>query len=112
MTGRSSTHPLAEVTAATFDELVLDADGPVLVDFWAEWCPPCRALRPMLEEIAVQHPRLTVLALDADADPDLAVRYRAMALPVMKVFEAGEVVKTIIGARPRHILENELRPYF
>jgi thioredoxin 1 len=103
---------LAAVTDATFDELVTAVDGPVLVDFWAAWCPPCRALSPLLEAIAAEHPGLTVLALDADENPESVERFRAMALPVIKVFQGGEVVKTILGAKPRHVLDAELAPYF
>ena len=84
----------------------------MLVDFWAAWCPPCRALSPLLQQIAAEHPRLTVLALDADENPESVMRYRAMALPVMKVFEGGEVVKSLLGAKPRHVLEDELAAFF
>jgi thioredoxin 1 len=109
----SSAHPgIAEVTDATFDELVLRAEGPVLVDFWAAWCPPCRALSPLLAQLGADHPRLTVLGLDADENPESVAAHRAMALPVIKVFENGDVVKTILGARPRHVLEAELASFF
>ena len=99
---------LREVTDATFDDEVLAADGPVLVDFWAEWCPPCRVLTPLLEQIAADNPGLTIVKVNADDNPVSAARYQALSLPTMKVFESGEVVKTLIGARPRPALEADL----
>lgn len=102
---------MIDVTDDTFTSEVLDAPGPILVDFWAEWCPPCRVLAPILEGIAAAHPAITIVKLNADDNPRSALAYRALSLPTMKVFIGGEVVKTIVGAKPRPALEAELAAY-
>ena len=103
---------LVEVTDETFEEVVLRASGPVLVDFWAEWCPPCRVLTPLLEKIAAEHPDgLTIVKLNADDNPRAAMTYHALSLPTMKVFSGGEVVKTMVGAKPKGALEADLAPW-
>jgi len=103
--------PIASVTDATFESEVLDAPGTVLVDFWAEWCGPCRALERVLDSIAAAHPELTVVKINADDNPGSAAAYRTLALPTMKVFQGGEVVRTIVGAQPQAALEAQLAPY-
>ena len=103
---------LVDVTDETFEEVVLRASGPVLVDFWAEWCPPCRVLTPLLEKIAAEHPDgLTIVKLNADDNPRAAMTYHALSLPTMKVFSGGEVVKTMVGAKPKGALEADLAPW-
>ncbi|WP_431277029.1 thioredoxin family protein [Leifsonia poae] len=102
---------LAAVTDATFHDRVLTASGTTLVEFWAPWCPPCRALSPILEQLAAEHPdAIDIVKINADENPVSAATYRAMALPVIKVFRDGEVVKTIIGAKPKPALERDLAP--
>lgn len=103
---------IRSVTDADFAEVVLGASGPVVVDFWAEWCPPCRALNPLLEQLAVEHPEIAFVALNADDNPATAEEYRALTLPMMKVFDGGEVVKTVIGAKPKPALERDFAQFF
>ena len=95
---------LRSVTDETFEQEVLRASGPVLVDFWAEWCPPCHRLNPVLEQLAAEYPGLTIVKVDADENPRSAVAYQAMSLPTLKVFRDGAVVQTLVGARPKPAL--------
>jgi thioredoxin 1 len=102
-------HAIVAVTDADFDETVMQADKPVLVDFWAAWCGPCRVVAPVLEEIAAERrDRLTVAQLNIDENPAIAAQHGIMSIPTMKLFRGGEVVKTIVGARPKADLEKEL----
>jgi len=100
---------LPSVTDASFASDVLDAEGTTLVEFWAPWCGPCRAVTPILERIAEEHPEgIRILRINADENPRSSARYHALSLPMMKVFQNGEVVKTIVGAKPKPAMEFEL----
>lgn len=100
------------VTDASFDTDVLASDKPVVVDFWAEWCGPCRMVSPILEEIATENTdKITVAKLNVDENPKTAASYGITSIPTMNVYSGGEVVKTIIGAKSKAALLADLAPY-
>ena len=103
---------LLNTTDASFDVDVLANDKPVLVDFWATWCGPCRAMAPILAEIASEYgDRIQVVKLDTDTNPGVAARYGITSIPTMNVYVKGELVKSIIGAKPKPVLIKELADY-
>ena len=97
------------VTDTSFANDVLGSDKPVLVDFWAEWCGPCKMVAPVLEEIAVENAeKITIAKVNIDENPEIARRYQIMSIPTMSVFAKGEVVKSIVGAKPKAALLRDL----
>jgi thioredoxin 1 len=100
------------VTDATFDQEVLKSDKPVVVDYWAEWCGPCRMVAPVLEEIASENAeKIQVVKLNIDENPTVAQKYGIMAIPTMNVFSGGQVVKQIVGAKPKSAMLKELAEF-
>ena len=100
------------VTDASFEQDVLNSEKTVLVDFWAEWCGPCRAVGPILDQIAAEHAdKLEIVKLNVDENPQTAAKYMITSIPAMKVYRGGEVVKTVIGAKPKPALEADLAAY-
>ena len=98
-----------DVTDATFEAEVLKNEKTIMVDFWAEWCGPCRAVSPILDAIAAEHPdKLEIVKLNVDENPDLAMKYQITSIPAMKVFSGGEEVREIIGAMPKPMIEEHL----
>ena len=103
---------LKNTTDATFADDVLMSEKPVLVDFWATWCGPCRKVAPILEEISEQYgDKIEVVKLDTDANVDTAARYGVVSIPTLNVYVKGEVVKTIVGAHPKPKLLRELEEF-
>ena len=101
-----------EVTDATFQQEVLQSEKPIMVDFWAEWCGPCRAVSPILDKIAEENAdKLSIVKLNVDDNPYTAEKYGITSIPAMYVFKNGEVVKRVIGAKPKPALEADLAEF-
>jgi thioredoxin 1 len=97
------------VTDSTFDEVVLKADNPVLVDFWATWCRPCQMVAPILEDLSKEYSeKLTIAKLDVDQNQQTAQRYRVMSIPTMIIFKQGKPVANIVGFKPKDQLKKQL----
>jgi thioredoxin 1 len=101
---------LSEVTDVNFQAEVIESEKPVLVDFWAPWCGPCRVIAPVLEEIAGERPEMRIVKLNVDENQQTAATYQVLSIPTMILFKNGSPVKTVVGAYPKKRLEAELEP--
>jgi len=101
---------LQDVSDANFQAEVIESDAPVLVDFWAPWCGPCRVVAPVLEEIASERPDLRIVKLNVDDNQQTAAQFDVLSIPTMILFKNGEVAKKIVGAYPKRKLEAEIEP--
>jgi thioredoxin 1 len=100
-----------DVTDASFAQDVLGAGGPVVVDFWAPWCGPCKAIAPILEQLATETERTRFVKLDIDENPVVASKFGVLSIPTVMVFEGGEAKETIVGARPASHFRQTLDSY-
>jgi thioredoxin 1 len=101
---------LQDVSDANFQAEVIESETPVLVDFWASWCGPCRVVAPVLEEIAAERPDLRIVKLNVDDNQQTAAQFDVLSIPTMILFKNGQVAKKIIGAYPKRKLEAEIEP--
>lgn len=101
-------HPMLKITATNYDELVARADRPVLLDFWAEWCGPCRMVSPVVEEIAAAHPEIAVGKVNVDEEPALAQAFRVQSIPMLVLLRDNAVVAAAVGAQSKEQLEQKL----
>jgi len=102
---------MRDVTDASFDDDVLRAARPVVVDFWAPWCGPCKAIEPALEELAATTDAVEFVRLDIDANPSTAARFDVLSIPTVILFEGGAPRETVVGARPKKHFEKTFAPY-
>jgi thioredoxin 1 len=101
-----------DITESDFTAAVLESEKTVVIDFWAEWCGPCKAVSPILDEIAGEHgAKLDIMKLNVDENSELAIKYGITSIPALKVFQGGQVVKTIIGAKPKSEFISHLAEY-
>ena len=100
------------VTAASFQADVLDNPKPVMVDFWAEWCGPCRMVSPILDEIATEYAdKIEIVKVNVDEEPQLAMQYGVTGIPMMAVFQGGTIAKQMVGARPKNAIVEDLAAF-
>jgi len=102
---------ILNLTTATFNETIGSADKPVLVDFWADWCGPCKMIAPILEEIAQEQPGIQVAKVDVDKNPELAAQFNVMSIPTLLLIKDGEIKKKFVGAKPKAALLADLAEY-
>ena len=103
---------IVTLTTSTFDETVASSEVPIVVDFWAEWCGPCKMIAPILADIATEHAgRITIGKLNVDENPDLAMRFNVMSIPTLIVFDKGQVAKRMVGAKGKGALVQELQEF-
>jgi thioredoxin 1 len=96
------------VTTASFEDQVLSADQPVIVDFYADWCGPCKMLSPVLEQLAAEHSEVKITKVNVDEEPELAERYRVRGIPYVALFRDGKLASQVVGYKPKAALEAEL----
>jgi len=101
---------LSEVTDTNFQAEVLESEQPVLVDFWAPWCGPCRVVAPVLEEIAGERDDLKIVKLNTDENPQVSAQFQVLSIPTLILFRGGQPVKKVVGAYPKRKLVQELEP--
>ena len=100
---------ITNITKENFEAEVLKSEKPVLVDFWAAWCGPCKMIGPVIEEIANEHPEIKVCKINVDEEGELSIKYGVMSIPTLMIFKNGEVAQTAIGDRPKEEIEELLK---